>query len=268
MTSIKDLHSGVRRFCTIVDVITKFPKIVTEQINIDDIDSPASTYSFEIDQSIKDVSEEIYAALCSLYKETGLKATSPWVGVIISDRRNNDPTARLRICQAGSNAICEHFTLTFISSTQYTVTGYLSGGVGTGTINADFTSTGGDLIIPAGTYNGLFSGTFEQGDKIYISVNMWHRTIATIATYLATGDAIRKIRFMEGVGIGPEVYERFSNHGKRILNNLRDEIYALDTLPDRDFSDIQLGDWDDTYDKLGRPIDDYFQDKDLENYED
>ena len=268
MTSIKDLHSGVRRFCTIVDVVTKFPKIVTESINIDNIDSPTSTYNFEIDQSIQDVSEEIYAALYPLYKESGLKATSPWVGIIISDRRNSEPTSRLRMCQAGSNAICEHFTLTFISSTQYTVSGYLSGNVGEGTTDTDFTSTGGDLIIPAGTYNDLFSGSFEQGDKIYISVNMWHRTIATIATYLATGDAIRKISFMENTSIDPGIYERFSNHGKRMLNNLREEIYVLDTLPKRDFSDIQLGDWDDIYDKLGRPNEDYFQDKDLNNYED
>ena len=269
--TVKALQTA-SRLCTILDVVNKFPKIVTDSINLDETDSPIVRYGYQIDQSITDVSEEIISSLLPIYRSTSnLAATAPWVGIIISNKQNNDPTARLRICQAGASAITEMFTITFSSASAYAVTGYLSGGVGSGSITTDFTGSGdGDIIIAALTNSGTFTGTFASGDKIFVSINKWHRTIATIATYLATADALRSIFFETGINDETALIEKLSNHAKRIIKQLQmpddKNGYALSTLPSRDFSDLQMGDWSEIFDSYGNANTTKFQTDDLDNY--
>lgn len=271
MASAKALATNYR-FCTVLDVIAQFPRIVTDSINLDESDSPITYYGYMIDDIIQDVSEQIHAALLSLYSIDDITASAPWVGRIISNKQNNDPTARLRACQAGTSAICEHFTLTFSSDTAYAATGFLSGGVGNSTITADFTSSGdGDLIIPASSYN-IFTGSFTSGDKIFISINKWHKFIAGIAADWATGRVLRRISLSEGIGIDPGLYESFTNTAKgklKALQNPDDKNgYVLSSLSSRDFSDIQLGDPDDLYDAFGNVDTEYFGTSDYEGYVD
>jgi len=274
--SIKSLASAIPRFCSTIDVAAKFPKLVTESINMDEADSPVSAYSTIIDQSIIDATSEIITALLPIYTSTtNLEATAPWVGIIVSNKQNDTPSSRLLACAAGTGATTETFTLTFDSSTGYTVTGQLSGIVGTGSTSADFTSTGGDLLIAAGTNSGLFSGSFASGDKIFISVNKWNRTISSICTYKACADALRSIFFSSSINDETNLVEKMSNHAKRILDRLQrpydPDGYSLSTLPSRDFSEIQLGSWnpsDDNaiVDQFGSFDADSLQTDRLENY--
>jgi len=255
-----------------LDVVNKFPKIVTDSINLDETDSPIVRYGYQINQSILDASEEIVSSLLPVYRSSSnLLASAPWVGIIISNKQNSDPTARLRICQAGANAITEMFTITFNSPTAYTVTGYLSGGVGSGTIGTDFTSSGdGDIIISSSTHVGTFTGTFIAGDMIFVSINKWNRTIATIATYKATADALRSIFFETGINDETNLIEKLSNHAKRMIDRLQrphdKDGLRLTTLPSRDLSDIQLGDWETMYDSFGNLNTKFVQTKDIDSY--
>ena len=271
--SLKTLAAVTPRFCTILDVATKFPKIVTESINLDQSDSPISRYSYEIDASIIDVTQEIYAALKPTYSSyANLLASTPWVGLIISDKQNSSPSSRLRACEAGASAITEMFSVDFSSATAYTVTGWLSGGLGSGTISTDFTASGdGDILIKAATNSGLFTGTFTTGDTIFISVNKWNRTVSTIATYLSTADVLKNIAFSTGINIDPSIFERYANHAKRILDRLQrpddKDGYIMDGLPSQDLSDIQLGDWgEDLYDSFGQADLDFFGNDDIGSY--
>jgi hypothetical protein len=217
-------------------------------------------------------SQRIYNALMPTYKSiTALEETAPWVGSIISNRQNTVPASRLLAADAGTSAICEHFTLTFTSSSGYTVSGFLSGSVGSGTITSDFTSTGGDLIISASSVTGMFSGTFASGDMIFISLNKWNRFISNIATYFALSDVLRNLAYSNAVNIDPSIFERYANHAKADLKALQtpyaDDGYRLSTLPSRDFSDWQCGGWDGgLYDHLGTPDDNEFGDEMTDTY--
>jgi len=273
MATLKSMIDDTPRLCTIIDVVSKFPKIVAGDINLDESDSTVVRYEYLINQSIIDASQEIIASLLPIYiSESNLEATAPWVGIIISNKTNDDPKARLRICQAGADAITEMFMLTFSSSTNYTATGYLTGGLGTGTISTNFTSSGeGDLVIPAADATGLFSGTFAGDDKVFISINKWNRMLATICTYKATADALRSIFFESSINDETNLIAKLSNHAKRELEKLQKpdvpDGSQLSTLPSRDLSDQTTGDWDQRiFDIHGTPDTSDFMDDDLDSY--
>lgn len=271
--SLKTINDDALRFCTVLDVILKAKKIVTDTINLHESNSAIVLYNNEIDEIIVNSSEEIYAALYGLYRGTSnLEASAPWVGAKISNRQNNDATARLVACQAGASAICEHFTLTFSSATAYAASGFLSGGVGSSNISSDFTSSGdGDLIIAASTNSGIFSGTFASGDKIFISINKWHPFIAKICAEKSAARIMRELTEMNLVGFDPAVYERMSNRAQRNLERLQNPDdkngMELSSLPTRDFQDITMGDWlYDSFDRFGQPDTDFFAEDDIESY--
>lgn len=269
--SIKSIQANELRFCTILDVIKLLPKIVETSINLDESDSPITQYGYQVDEAIRMASEEIYAALLSLYRSSSNLAVTPWVGAIISNRQNSAPAARLRACQAGASAITEHFTLTFSSDSAYTVTGWLSGGLGSGSITTDFTGSGdGDILIKALTNTGTFTGTFATGDLIFVSINKWHRFIARICADKAVAQVVRELAYSNGIGIDPAIYERYSNRAKRNLERLQNPDdkngYTLSTLPVRDLSDINMGDWNESFDKYGSPDAEFFANDDIESY--
>ena len=274
--SIKSITNVGYRFCTSIDVLLWVYKVVTESVNMDAEGSPIVKYSYEIDAAIRAASDEVLASLIPVYRDVAnLRVSSPWVGNIISDRTNNDPSARLLGARAGSSAVTEMWTLSFTSATGYTATGYLSGACGSGTTTSDFTSTnGGDLIIPAQTNPGLFTGTFTSGDSIFIAVNTAHRLISDITSYIAAGDVMRTIAYGEGVSIDDNVHFRFTNKGRGLLKALQnpDSMSGarLESLPDDgNVDDIQLGNWDgDVYDQLGIANNDYFADDDISSYDD
>ena len=272
--SVKTLQANEYRFCTILDVVLKLPKIVTEEINLDESDSPIVHYGYQIDEAIRDASQEIYTALLPLYSIGNLEATAPWVGAIISDGQNNDPIARLLACAAGISAICEHFTLTFSTATAYAAAGYLSGSLGSGTVSANFTGSGdGDLIIAAADNTGMFSGTFAATDKIYISINKWNRFISRIAADKSIAQVTREIAYSNGISLDPAIFERYSNRAIRRLRRLQlpddKEGYELSTLPARDLNEINLGDWlQDRFDQFGQEDQDFVGEDDIEEYTD
>jgi hypothetical protein len=82
-----------------------------------------------------------------------------------------------------SSAYTEYWTLTFTSSTAFTLKGSISGSQGSGLTSAAFTSTNGDITIPADAW----SGTPATGDKFYFASYRHHQSIVLLATMLSTG---------------------------------------------------------------------------------
>lgn len=120
--------------------------------------------------------------------ETTLE-TIPYVGpalIPLPDEENtgeNVGTGVLWGLIAASTSYTEYWTVTFTSDTAFSVEGSYSGAQGTGSTSVAFTSTNGDITIPADAW----SGTPATGDKFYIPVYRHHPSIVTIATMLATG---------------------------------------------------------------------------------
>lgn len=120
--------------------------------------------------------------------ETVFEVT-PYVGpslIPLPDEENlgeNSGSGVLWGLTPATTAYTEYWTITFTSSTAFTVTGSYSGSQGTGTTSTAFTSTNSDIVIPSDAW----SGTPATGDKFYIPVYKHHPSIVTIATMLATG---------------------------------------------------------------------------------
>jgi len=135
-----------------------------------------------------------------------------------------------------SGATTELWTLTFTTTTAYTITGSFSGSQGTGATDgaADSTSTNGDITIP----NDVWSGSPAVGDIFYVPVYKHQSSIVLLATMLATGLLFKSISL--GVGIA-------DNQGAKLYDDaidLLDSIVETGALPDLslalDTTDMQV----------------------------
>ena len=82
-----------------------------------------------------------------------------------------------------STAVTERWTITFSSSTAFSVTGSISGAQGTGATNALFTSTNSYISIPTDAW----SGSPSTSDKFYVATYKQVPEIVMLASMLATG---------------------------------------------------------------------------------
>lgn len=254
--SLKDLQSDKLRFCANIDVINKINKVVTNDINMDDKDSPVIKFDSQISQVIEQVSETVKKTLEDWYKLEQLESDSTWINSIVSSPSNSSTSSRLVAAEAGSEATVETFILNFTSSSGYTVEGYISGQVGSGTTSTKFVSDGdGDLIIDANEYPNIFSGSFQEDDKIFVSTNKYHKKVANVAIYIAAGEVMRTISYSRAISPDESLINTFINHGKRELKRLSnpysDDGYWLDGVDPVEVDDINLGDWEKERDRFG-----------------
>lgn len=254
--SLKDLQSDKLRFCANIDVINKINKVVTNDINMDDEDSPVIKFDSQISQVIEQVSETIRISLEDWYTLGQLESDSIWINSIVSSVSNTYTSSRLVAAEAGSEATVETFIIDFTSSSGYTSEGYISGQVGSGTTSTKFVSEGdGDLIIDANEYPDIFSGSFQTGDKIFVSTNKYHKKVANIATYMSAGEVMRTISYSRAISPDESLINTFINHGKRELERLSnpysDDGYWLEGVDPVDTEDINLGKWEEDRDRFG-----------------
>lgn len=121
-----------------------------------------------------------------------------------------------------STAYTEMWTVTFTSTTAFTVVGSYSGAQGTGSTSTLFTSTNSDITIPI----DCWTGTHATGDKFYIPVYKHHRSIVLLATMLATG------LIFKGSGMAIRAAD---NEGAKLYDDaiaLLDAIVDAGSLPD------------------------------------
>jgi len=105
----------------------------------------------------------------------------------------NTSTCELLGVTAASSATTEMWTVTFSSTTAFSVTGSLSKSQGSGTIGTAFVSTNADISIAT----DAFSGTPVTSDKIYFMTYKHHKSIVCLASMLAVG-LISKGQQMQG----------------------------------------------------------------------
>lgn len=253
---LKDLQKDKVRFCNIVDVVNKINDVKTSSISLSTNEYGNSSiiqYDNQILQTIEQESETTRLSLEEYYSLSDLEV-EPWVSIIVQSPENSG-NGSLVICEVGSNAIADSFILEFTSSSGYTVSGVLSGNIGSGDINSKFESDDGDIVIDADTYPNIFSGSFETGDKIYIGTNTYHRKVCDATAYVVAGEVMRIIAHSNSVDPDEAMINTFINHGKRERDKLS-RPYDPDGYNigagSYTISDISYGDWEhEVHDKYG-----------------
>jgi hypothetical protein len=121
---------------------------------------------------------QIRSALRQLY---GSDLTiSPWAASPEA-KSTNTGTGVLSDATIGASAITELWTITFSSTTAFSVSGALSGGQGSGTTGSAFTSTNSYLVIPTANW----SGTPAASDKFYVRVYEVDALLVDCSAHLA-----------------------------------------------------------------------------------
>lgn len=177
--------------CTPLDILLEHDQLTPQVI------------SFAVLQQKCLITRKMVNALSVYYSEANLK-TDPWVSMVIpsavwdarvggADSYGNRGASLAidTINQAGVRAITpgtdnttvftDMYTITFTSSTAFSITGLIAGSVGSGTTSSDFTAGNGDFSIDSEAWYG----TFEKDHKFYFSLYTFYHRIVRLATAAA-----------------------------------------------------------------------------------
>jgi len=169
--------------------------------------------------------------LTSLYgAPAGLFTTPPYATLPIPDPANNVSTSRLINVDVDTEATTTFWTVTFTSTTAFSVESFHYGAQGSGTTAADFISTNTHIVIDA----DYWSGTFATNDKFYFSVIRALPMIWTISTDLSTGIALQDI-FTTGTSseLGKTLYSRAIDMLRKLVDpNSGISLTATADIPD------------------------------------
>lgn len=147
------------------------------------------------------MTRKIVNALSVYYSEATLK-TTPWASAIVPASIWHDPYSAVAgreaslawdaVNRSGVYAVAvdtdqdtvhtQMYTITFTSTTAFTVSGQVEGSMGSGTTATDFTAGNGDFTISSDAW----FGTFSPKDRFYFALYSWYPRIVRIATAAAT----------------------------------------------------------------------------------
>ena len=160
--------------CTELDVIDLAPQLYQSgEANEYPVKSLAQIRSI-----ILTTDGQIRSALRQLYGST--LTITPYAASPEA-KSTNTGTGVLSDATIGTSAITELWTITFSSTTAFSVSGALSGSQGSGTTSAAFTSTNGYLAIPTANW----SGTPASNDKFYVRVYAVEAMLIDCSRHLA-----------------------------------------------------------------------------------
>ena len=147
----------------------------------------------------------------------------------------NSSTGALSDITVASTAITELWTITFTSTTAFSVTGSISGSQGTGSTSSLFTSTNSFISIPVANWSGVWANT----DKVYVSTYKSHPMIVLLSTLIAASMALTSI-FQGTQSAELSVARDYMAQAKAYIKALQMPYEAggmsLDTLSARDTS--------------------------------
>lgn len=168
--------------------------------------TPAEKSEVELAAYCDGASQDVAAALRALYSDSGLRAAAPWASPTFhaavyldpdEEVSNPEPVQRFGLEKVkvlgftvAATAFTQQYEIRFTSTTDFTVTGNVEGAQGSGTTGIAFTTTNGDVTIPADAWQG----TFSKDMRLLFGVYAYERTIVQITAELAAGRAIRDIR--------------------------------------------------------------------------
>lgn len=158
---------------------------------------------------------EIRSALRELYG-TDLTVSS-WAGAPYYVQDANAGSGELLSAAAGTSAISEMWTITFASSSAFSVKGTHSKSQGSGTTGGTFTATNGNLVIATTDW----TGTPDTGDVFYVCTYNYEATLVRLSSLIAAAMYIDSV-YSEQVNSDSTVGKRRREEADRILKRLLD----------------------------------------------
>lgn len=168
--------------CTEMDVIDKVPQLYESGTSPE---YPVRSLA-QIRRTIYSTDGQLRSLLRNLYGND-LTITS-WADVP-EPKDVNTGSGGLTEATASASAITELWTVTYTSSSAFSVSGALSGAQGTGTKSTAFASTNGYLSIAAASW----SGTPSSGDIFFIRVFAVEPTLVDVSACLAAISICRSV---------------------------------------------------------------------------
>jgi hypothetical protein len=170
--------------CTVFDVVDKIPQLYDKD---DDVYAPLTLVNMR--NVILESDGRLRSALRRWYGTDLTSGITPWAKIPerkrlgrFSDANDNTSDAELLPwITVGASAITELWTLTFTSTTAYTITGAISGSQGTGSTSSDSASTNGYITVPSANW----SGTPANNDVYWVRVYDVEAQIVELSSLLA-----------------------------------------------------------------------------------
>ena len=169
--------------------------------------------------------------------------TTPWSKIPEPNPNNGGDAILSPFITVSSDAITEVWTLTFTSSTEFTISGSISGSQGTGSTTSDSSSSNGYITIPSSKW----SGTPSVGDVFYIRVYNVEQTLVELSAKRAAATILNSI-YTEFVPNQSETARRLLEEVDEVLNKLvdpnsPDELSIGRLAPDLDPLQLLPGYW-------------------------
>lgn len=178
------------------------------------------------------------------YYGSSLTTSSPYATTPIA-RFGNSASGKLLLANAAgtetltvssSLANTQVYTITFTSSTAFSVESDLTGSNGSGTTSGDFTTTDTYLTIPT----ELWNGTFFNGDVHYVRVYTHESALVYLSALLAANQVLNTI-YTEEVPDASASAERYLEQYRNQIRALqRGEAFLEKGLSTRDIDPIQV----------------------------
>lgn len=238
--------SVLEPLCTPLDMLVKHNKLRPNEISFHQL------FNYCL------MTREIIDQLSKYYSEGSLQ-TTPWSSPIIphsvwqdvdgvsandypdlrDDAANQSGFRAIQVSTDKATVFTQMYIITFTSSTTYSITGHIEGGMGNGNINQDFTSGNGDFSIKSGAGYGQFA----PGNVYFFSIYKWYARIVQIAINLATANAMWDVYGRDQVD-APSTASSYFNAARNAIKKLQnpDEMDGerLPSLGDRNFSPLAL----------------------------
>ena len=148
--------------------------------------------------------------------------------------QNAAGTETLTVSSSLSNT--QVYTITFTSTSAFSVSSDLTGSNGTGSVSSDFTTTDTFLTIP----KQLWNGSFFNGDVHYIRVYTHESALVQLSALLAANQVLNTI-YTEEVPDASASAEKYMEQYLRQMRALqRGEAFLEKGLSTRDINPIQL----------------------------
>lgn len=187
--------------------------------------------------AIKSADDSIRSSLRKIYPNLSV---APWYKPPISDKNNgNTESYIIPNLTIGASAVTEVFTINFINTLSFSITGDISGAQAVGSISSEY-AVPGVITIPTAAW----SGTFDTDYQFYISLFASDPLIAKISAKLAAAEILDSV-MSDQVPNSTDVIEKYRSWANDQLEALRDqEIYlssdpiAVNLTPERTFYNI------------------------------
>lgn len=193
----------------------------------------------EVVKHIRDATAIVKAYLLKKYG-SALETATPYFSPALAYRDN----ARLQTdwwlegLTVSAAANTEQWTITFTTETAFSIRGSISGSQGTGSTDADFTSTNSHVVIESGFWN-LDDGVPSPGDRLVFSTYKHYESVVTITAKIACAHVLSAL-LSEVSPAESRAADRLEKEGMDLLKMLADSKSDVTLTGGEEISDLYI----------------------------